>query len=66
LSTTVPALLAARLMMGVGSSASMSGTQAYLGDLTEKAPAHRGKLMAFNSTAINLAYAIGITLSPVI
>ena len=58
-SVTLPALLFSRMLMGAGSSASMAGSQAYIADMTEKAKGHRGRIMGFNSTVINVAYAVG-------
>ena len=58
LSTSLPALLACRLLLGAGSSAAMAGSQAYMADLTTSAPAFRARFIGFQSTAINLAYAV--------
>jgi MFS family permease len=60
-SASLAPLFASRLLLGVGSSASMSGAQAYMADLSSAAGArrHRAKIMGFQSTVINTAYAIG-------
>lgn len=48
-----------RLLVGVGSSASMSGSSAYMADLTDKAPAHRAKIMGLQGMILGSAWVAG-------
>ena len=57
--TSLPALLACRLMLGCGSSSALAGSGAYMADITTKVPNHRAKIIGFQSTIINIAYAVG-------
>ena len=59
LCVSLPQLLACRLLLGAGSSAAMAGSTAYMADITNSAPSYRAKLLGFQSTVINLAYALG-------
>ena len=43
--STLPSLLACRLLLGSGSSCAMAGSQACLADLTASIPQHRGKIV---------------------
>jgi MFS family permease len=45
LSASLLTLLSARLLVGMGSSASMSGSTAMMADLTDHAPQHRAKMI---------------------
>ena len=42
-------MLPCRLLVGAGSASSMTGSSAYLADLSDRAPQHRGKIMGINS-----------------
>jgi MFS family permease len=57
--STLPQLLACRLLLGAGSSAALSGSGAYMADITTRAPDQRAKIIGFQSTVINIAYAVG-------
>ena len=59
LCASLPALLACRLMLGCGSSAALAGSGAYMADLTTRVPTQRAKIIGFQSTIINIAYAVG-------
>ena len=52
-------LLAARALVGVGSAASLAGTQAYMVDLTAHAPAHRARLLGTQQAVTGVAFVAG-------
>ena len=56
---SLPALLACRLLLGVGSSSALAGSGAYMADITASVPNQRAKIIGFQSTIINVAYAVG-------
>lgn len=66
MSSTLPSLLLSRLLLGVGSSCTMAGSAAYMADTTSKIPWHRAKIIGFNSTVMNSAYAVGPALGGVL
>ena len=57
--TSLPALLAMRLLLGTGSSSALAGSGAYMADITDRVPQQRAKIIGFQSTVVNLAYAVG-------
>lgn len=59
LSTTLPALIAARLGLGAGRCVSESGERGMLADLAGKVPALRGRALAAQQAIIALGIAIG-------
>eukprot|EP00808_Paulinella_micropora_P011417 g29100.t1 len=56
---SLPLLLAARFLVGVGSGASMSGAQAYMADLTARQPQFRGMLLGLQQTGVSAAFTMG-------
>ncbi|GAB5369346.1 hypothetical protein AAMO2058_001396900 [Amorphochlora amoebiformis] len=52
-------LLACRLLVGAGSSASMTGSSAYISDLSDKAPKHRAKLMGIHQALVGSVWIVG-------
>ena len=57
--SSLPQLLACRLLLGAGSSSALAGSGAYMADITTRAPNQRAKILGFQSTVINIAYAVG-------
>ena len=52
-------LLPCRLLVGAGSASSMTGSSAFLADLSDSAPQHRAKLMGINQMIIGSVWVIG-------
>lgn len=48
-----------RLLIGVGNAASMTGSSAYMQDLSDKAPEHRGKILGFQQATIGSVWIFG-------
>eukprot|EP00122_Pirum_gemmata_P016926 Pgem_evm1s15835 len=42
-------LIPCRLMVGMGTGSSMTGSSAYLADLSDRAPEHRATIMGINN-----------------
>lgn len=59
LAGSLPALVACRLLLGAGSSSALAGSGAYMADITSRVPKQRAKILGFQSTIINIAYAVG-------
>lgn len=55
LATLVPC----RLLVGAGSSASMTGSGAYLADLSDRAPQHRARIMGLNQMIVGSVWVVG-------
>ena len=53
------AVLPFRLLIGAGSAASMTGSTAYMADLTDRSPQHRVAIMGFQSTVLSAAWVVG-------
>ena len=52
-------MLCWRLLIGVGNAASMTGSSAYMQDLSDKAPEHRGKILGFQQALIGSVWIFG-------
>ena len=52
-------MLCWRLLIGVGNSASMTGSSAYMQDLSDRAPEHRGKILGFQQATIGSVWIFG-------
>lgn len=52
-------LLACRMLVGSGITASSSGSQAYMADLSDRAPAHRAKIMGLNGAIAGSVWVVG-------
>eukprot|EP00930_Biecheleria_cincta_P084792 TRINITY_DN74225_c0_g1_i1.p1 TRINITY_DN74225_c0_g1~~TRINITY_DN74225_c0_g1_i1.p1 ORF type:complete len:515 (-),score=71.95 TRINITY_DN74225_c0_g1_i1:97-1641(-) len=52
-------LFACRMLVGSGITASGSGSQAYMADLTDRAPKHRAKIMGLNNAIAGSVWVIG-------
>eukprot|EP00658_Telonema_sp_P-2_P023528 TRINITY_DN19436_c0_g2_i1.p1 TRINITY_DN19436_c0_g2~~TRINITY_DN19436_c0_g2_i1.p1 ORF type:complete len:464 (-),score=91.84 TRINITY_DN19436_c0_g2_i1:312-1703(-) len=48
-----------RMLVGVGSSASMSGSGAYMQDLSDRAPEHRAKIMGLQGMVVGSVWVVG-------
>jgi len=57
--TTLPFLLGCRLVVGSGSAASMTGSSAYISDLSDSAPQHRAKVMAVHQAIVGSVWVVG-------
>ena len=58
-STSIESMLPWRLLVGVGSSSSMTGSSAYMQDLSDQAPQHRAKIMGFQQATIGSVWIVG-------
>ena len=54
------AVLPFRLLIGAGSAASMTGSTAYMADLTDRSPQHRVAIMGFQSTVLSAAWVVDL------
>eukprot|EP00928_Gymnodinium_smaydae_P022595 TRINITY_DN18928_c0_g1_i1.p1 TRINITY_DN18928_c0_g1~~TRINITY_DN18928_c0_g1_i1.p1 ORF type:complete len:471 (-),score=44.14 TRINITY_DN18928_c0_g1_i1:95-1507(-) len=52
-------LLACRMLVGSGITASGSGSQAYMADLSDRAPNHRAKIMGLNNAVAGSVWVVG-------
>jgi len=52
-------VLPCRLLVGAGSSASMTASSAYMADLSDRAPQHRAKIMGINQAVVGSMWVIG-------
>ena len=59
LSTSIGMLIPCRLLVGAGSASSMTGSSAYLADLSDQVPEHRAKLMGINQALVGSVWVIG-------
>lgn len=57
--TSLGSMLWWRLLIGVGNAASMTGSSAYMQDLSDKAPEHRGKILGFQQATIGSVWIFG-------
>jgi len=48
-----------RLLVGAGSSSSMTGSSAYMQDLSDRAPAHRAKIMGLQGMVVGSVWVVG-------
>merc|ERR1719478_1002760 len=59
LSGSFGSLLAARFVVGSGVCTSMTGSSAYLADLTDRVPQYRAKIMGVNSAITGSVWVVG-------
>eukprot|EP00466_Bigelowiella_natans_P012041 jgi/Bigna1/34837/e_gw1.7.198.1 len=52
-------LLACRLIVGAGSASSMTGSSAYISDLSDRAPQHRAKIMGVHQAIVGSVWIVG-------
>ena len=57
--SSIGSLLSWRLLLGVGNSSSWSGSSAYMQDLSDKAPDHRGTILGFQQATIGSVWIVG-------
>eukprot|EP00468_Gymnochlora_sp_CCMP2014_P013464 CAMPEP_0167765852 /NCGR_PEP_ID=MMETSP0110_2-20121227/14959_1 /TAXON_ID=629695 /ORGANISM="Gymnochlora sp., Strain CCMP2014" /LENGTH=460 /DNA_ID=CAMNT_0007653695 /DNA_START=87 /DNA_END=1469 /DNA_ORIENTATION=- len=57
--TSLESLLACRLLVGAGAASSMTGSGAYMADLSDRAPAHRAKIMGIHQAMVGSVWVIG-------
>jgi len=52
-------MLPCRLLVGAGGASSMTGSSAYLADLSDRAPQHRAKIMGINAMIAGSVWTVG-------
>ena len=53
------AVIPFRFLVGAGNACSMTASSAYMADLSDRAPEHRGKIMGANRTVVGSMWVLG-------
>ena len=59
LSSTLLAVIPFRFLVGAGNACSMTASSAYMADLSDRAPEHRGKIMGANHAVVGSMWVLG-------